>query len=444
MPFPVRPGPPTAAPVEPAGPTEPIGLRTGPVRRWLHAHPWWVDGLVAAAYSVTWITDLVITHVLELPFRPLSQVVMGAVFTVLVLLRRRLPALGVVVVTLAPPLTRLVGFGLARDGLAEVPAAVGDLSAVVPAISSDPLALALLLYAVAVYRRPLTAWLSWAFATAVVVAGILLWSDRWTWWGSLISSAALLTVALLIGLNIRSRRMRLAELEDRARQLALERDQREQLAVSTERNRIAREMHDVVAHSLSVMVTLAEGASAAMARDPEQARLALDQLAETGRAALADTRRMVGVLREDLPASTSSGEAVPLTPQPGLHAVTDLVDQFRATGLPVRLVEEGPPLPADASLQLTVYRIVQESLTNVLRYARLSPRIDVRITRTVGTVVIEVDNEAGSTGAALAGSGKGLIGIRERVAVYDGSVRAGPTPTGWRVRAELAWTEEGR
>ena len=124
--------------------------------------------------------------------------------------------------------------------------------------------------------------------------------------------------------------------------------------------------------------------------------------------------------------------------------MADLVERFRVTGLPVRLMESGPPLPDDAGLQLAVYRIVQEGLTNVLRYARLSPRIDVTIVRTPRAVGIVVDNDAGSTGHAVVGGRKGLIGMRERAAVYGGTVEAGPTATGWCVRAQLRFDEETR
>ncbi|WP_127129773.1 sensor histidine kinase [Georgenia sp. SYP-B2076] len=431
---------------------EAIGLRLGPVLRFVRDHPWWVDGSIAAAYTAFWVTDILLTHLLGLRPQAASQVALDVLFTVLVLLRRHLPVVAVAVVALAPPLTRLAQFGLARDGYPPN-GLIEDLSAldgVIPLQSSDAATLALLLYAVAAYRRPLVTWLCWGLATSAVVVSILVFSDPWSWWATLVASLALMLVAVLVGLNVRSRRMRLGELEAHARQLALERDQREQIAVSTERNRIAREMHDVVAHSLSVMVTLADGAAAVLVRDPVRARLALDQLAETGRAALTDTRRLVGVLREDelaavpVPGAPPTDDEAPLTPAPGAHDVADLVDRFRTAGLPVRLSEAGPPLPAEAGLQLAVYRIVQECLTNVLRYARLSPRIEVSLDRTPTGVVIAVENDAGTAGTAVAGSGKGLIGIRERAAVYAGTVEAGPTRTGWRVRALLRWDEETR
>ncbi|QDC23946.1 two-component sensor histidine kinase [Georgenia yuyongxinii] len=426
---------------------DPVVLRTGPITRLLRRHPWWLDGLIAAVYVLLSVGDFLVERHLGM-VRPPSGLILTAAFTVLVLLRRHIPVIGITVVGLAVPLHRLLVLGTARDPApgdifsGNVQLEVGTTSVA----GYDLLTLALLLYAVAAYRNRTVTWLTFSGVGAAVAAAIFVFADQRSWLGELLGCTGVLLVATLIGLQVRSRRTRLFELEERARQLALERDQREQIAVSTERTRIAREMHDVVAHSIAVMITLAEGASAAMERRPEQARLALDELADTGRRALADTRRMVGVLREDHPPAVPSTAATadPLAPQPGAHDVADLVQRFRVTGLPVRLAESGPPLPGDTGLQLAVYRIVQECLTNVLRYARLSPRIDVTIARTPRSVGIVVDNDAGSAGTAVQGGGKGLIGMRERAAVYGGTVEAGPTETGWRVRAQLRWDEETR
>lgn len=254
-----------------------------------------------------------------------------------------------------------------------------------------------------------------------------------------------MAVSFLTGSNVRASRLRMAQLEQRARQLALEHEQREQLAVSQERTRIAREMHDVVAHSLSVMVTLAEGAAVALDRNPARAKDAVTQLAAVGRESLQDARRLVGVLRQDAPSSPApegqpagmAEEDTPLEPQPGQQDVRTLVHAYRAAGMPVTYVESGPELPDDAGFQLAIYRIVQEALTNVLRYARTSPHIEVTVNRTGRDVVVAIENEAGDGQKILPGSGKGVIGMRERAAVYDGTVHAGPTTRGWQVRATL-------
>ncbi|MDO5726983.1 MAG: histidine kinase, partial [Bowdeniella nasicola] len=267
-------------------------------------------------------------------------------------------------------------------------------------------------------------------------------ADHNVWWGVL---TLFIAVSFLIGSNVRSSRLRVHELEKRAHQIALEHQQREQLAVSQERTRIAREMHDVVAHSLSVMVTLAEGAAIALDRNPQMAKTAIGQLAEVGRESLQETRRLVGVLRDDTSEATNMPAEVPQImqngaprdPQPGEKDVADLIASYQAAGIPVHFHESGPPLPTDAGLHLAIYRIVQEALTNVLRYARSSPRIEVSICRAGGEVVVTIENESGDGSSPLPGSGKGVIGMRERAAVFDGHVHAGPTTSGWQVRATL-------
>lgn len=343
------------------------------------------------------------------------------------------------------------------------------------------------LYALAATRGPRWAWCGLAAATVaftgtMVATGIgeialpdgsVATSARDSW-----VIAALLTalmaipflIALTIGLSVYNRRRYVSGLVDRANQLALERDQREQLAVAGERVRIARELHDVVAHSLTVMVTLAEGAARLAPRDVERASEVMREVAETGRTALADTRRVVGVLRAEdgarltgatgtvpgtgptaldpsAPASSpslsgpsapdDSGPA-PLAPAP-TEGLDDLVGRFRSAGLPVRLTHVGQRLPEDASLRLAVYRITQESLTNVLRYAPRSAAIDVTVVVDDGGVGVTIENR-GAAGAApptVTGSGRGLIGMRERVAVFGGTLEAGPTAEGWRVVATL-------
>ncbi|OJX98479.1 MAG: hypothetical protein BGO96_04400 [Micrococcales bacterium 73-15] len=258
-------------------------------------------------------------------------------------------------------------------------------------------------------------------------------------------------VALAIGVSVHNRRRYVAELMDRADRLALEQEQREQLAVADERARIARELHDVVAHSLTVMITLSEGAAGIVERDPARAAGVMRDVAQTGRDALGDTRRVVGVLRSegDLTLGIADGRSpssfvtddAPLAPAP-TEALDDLVARFRAAGLPVSLTRSGTDLPADTGLRLTVFRIVQESLTNVLRYAPLASSIDVTVARTDDAVEVEVRNATGPGPSAPApGSGRGLIGMRERVVVFGGRLEAGPTPTGWCVRATLPWKD---
>lgn len=233
-----------------------------------------------------------------------------------------------------------------------------------------------------------------------------------------------------IGAAVRNNRLHDAELANWGGRV-------QRLAQVAERNRIAREMHDVVAHSLSVMIALSDGAQVAMQRDPGKAAGVLGELSSTGRSALADMRRVIGVLRD--------GSDAPLAPQPASSSLAEMLEGFRVAGLPLQVTHTGPSLPGDAAFQLTVYRIVQESLTNVLRYGRAVTRVEVGISRDEDTVRIKITDNgqfAGATRDAI-GSGQGIRGMGERAAIYGGSVYAGPGPRGgWVVHAILAVPEQ--
>jgi signal transduction histidine kinase len=206
-----------------------------------------------------------------------------------------------------------------------------------------------------------------------------------------------------------------------------------ELASAGERNRIAREMHDVVAHSLTVMVALSDGAAVVMKRDPDRAVTVLRELSGAGRTAIADMRRVLGVLRAE-----AAGDA--LEPLPASSSLAQLLDGFRIAGLPLRVTTGGPRLPDDPAFQLTVYRILQESLTNVLRYGKGVTLVDVSITRTGDSVVLRVlDDGRGAMGPVVSlGSGQGIEGMRERAAIYAGSVVCGSRPSGgWIVDIRL-------
>ena len=346
-------------------------------------------------------------------------------------------------------------------------------------------------------------------------------------------------------------RYQVALLRSEASRQALAGQQATLLAAANERSRIAREMHDVVAHSLAVMITMSDGIASTIDRDPKMAKEALNLLAETSRSALADTRRLVGVLREDPAVSGLSGEitpaaginagaagssgaggsalgaaspqspvssgaalqglgvsspanaaassadlaantagsgvvapklqvkelpvpefaapgtiapthpssaitnlrereveetsqdaGAPLAPAPESKDLAALVERFKEAGMPISYEHLGEPLPNDANLQLTIYRIAQEALTNVLRYAPITKRITVRLARRVGCAELWVINAAAPGSPSMHGSGKGLIGMRERAAVYSGSVQAGPVDGNWQVYAILRWQED--
>jgi len=269
----------------------------------------------------------------------------------------------------------------------------------------------------------------------VVLAGVLLFGGS-GWWYELIFLSALIAAALGLGLYIGTRRAYLAELRDRADRLERERDQQAALAVAAERTRIAREMHDIVAHHLTVMITLSEAAIAASASSPERANDVMRSVADTGRRALADTRRLLGVLRQQ-PGQDPAGT---LQPVPDLTQLDTLIEQVRAAGLDTTLEIHGQAPDVPAGVQLTVYRLVQEALTNTLKHGGAGAHASVRLRYLPDELLVDIDDDgAGITAApATAGVGGGLLGMRERVHAYGGDVQAGPRePGGWQVSARL-------
>jgi signal transduction histidine kinase len=264
-------------------------------------------------------------------------------------------------------------------------------------------------------------------ATAVAIGGALLAVARSN--GphvvpAMIGPIALTLVALALGDERRTRRSYLSALEERAERLERERDALAAVAASTERARIARELHDVVAHSLSVMVAQSDGAAYTVATDPERAGRAMETVAETGRDALAEMRRLLGVLRP----TTSSGD---LLPQPGIGAIPELVDRVRCAGLPIDLRVDGPATVLPAGMELAAYRIVQEALTNTLKHS--GPGATATIALHYGDDGLLVQVEDDGAGIRLPGhdaGGQGLAGMRERAAMYGGTLLAGPAASG--------------
>jgi len=258
-----------------------------------------------------------------------------------------------------------------------------------------------------------------------------------SWWTDLIFLSGLIAAALGLGLYIGTRRAYLAELRDRADRLERERDQQAALAVAAERARIAREMHDIVAHHLTVMITLSEAAIAASASSPERANDVMRSVADTGRRALADTRRLLGVLRQR--PGQDSGQEAALQPVPDLTQLDRLIEQVRSAGLDTTLEIRGQVPDVPAGVQLTVYRLVQEALTNTLKHGGPGARASVRLRYLPGELLVDIDDDgAGVTAPAAVGVGGGLLGMRERVHAYGGDVQAGPRqPGGWQVSARL-------
>ena len=497
--------------------TEPRGLLRA-IRQWYYRHPTIIDisiaaGVVTYAFfaGVTFLlrpSSLVKAH----PILPLALIAI-ALLGIALALRRRAPLWSWAAILLVPEVYQfgiLRAFHLTMEQLLYAAIGVSGMGLI-----SLPFALG----AIASHRRPAAAWTAGGISLVVLMLDLSLTTPGLSV-GELLRNIALLALLILIGIvigfNTRSARLRLKAMELRSARMALASEQAALLAAAEERSRIAREMHDVVAHSLAVMITMADGAAATVERNPAVAKQAMETLAETGRSALADTRRLVGVLREDpsvadgpttdligstdpepaassqspeppalSTASASSAHShevrdvpvpefaplgtvtpvepsapiaslrqqatdgggdrsqgdLPLAPAPEQADITELVRRFEAAGVPVSYRWVGTALPEDKSLQLTVFRIAQEALTNVLRYAPTTPAVKVDVERHIGTVILTVDNEAAPGTRPMHGSGKGLIGMRERASVYGGTVQAGPTPTGWRVRAVLRWDE---
>jgi signal transduction histidine kinase len=323
-----------------------------------------------------------------------------------------------------------------------------------PALADSALLVAL--YTVALE----SAWFLVAAATVIVEVGVVMATARWTPTGNDVKSFVFLTglvfTALLGGVVVRALRSQLDWLAERAERLERERDQQATLAAVTERARIAREMHDVVSHNIQVMVTLADAASMAQAADPARAAEAIQEVSSTGRQALTDMRRILGVLREEpSPAGTngSAGEGglPPFAPQPGLRDLDPLAERVRGTGLDVSVRYVGAPFELSGAAGLTVYRIVQEALTNALKHADAPAAVEVRLDfadpdvsvhiTDDGRAGVAVPSSVGGNGhgrAEVSGGGHGLAGMVERATAFGGTLRAGPGPTGgWEVAATL-------
>jgi signal transduction histidine kinase len=229
----------------------------------------------------------------------------------------------------------------------------------------------------------------------------------------------------VLGDSTRYRRAYYTNLEERAAQLERERDTNAQIAAAAERARIARELHDVVAHNVSVMVVQADGAAYALDSDPGRTRAALAAISATGRQALAEMRALLGVLRR----GDEVGQAA-LAPLPGLGQLDELLDQARAAGLPVTFELSGLPRPVPAGTALTVYRIIQESLTNTRKHAGGMAVAKVELWYGESAVELKVSDNGVGAAAPCDGAGHGLTGMAERAAMYGGSVQAAPVPGG--------------
>lgn len=400
---------------------------TGPIRRFWRAHPWLVDSLLAGGYLVIAAFWALVTPLSSGVWEPIGAVlapVAGvALAAVALLFRRRHPWISFSVLI--------------------VIAAIASLSDT----AVEPFGLALALYALFVYRSNRSGWIGFAIAATLMVVLLPAISHvirtgsappvAFDPAGSLL--LIVLLIAALVGVTVGDRRRYISALLERADQLARERDQQARLATLAERARITREVHDVVAHSLSVMVSLADGAVALAQKDAIRSQDAVREIGDVGRQSLAEMRRLLGALGDEHP----DGDPTLLRPNPGLDDLADLFGTFRAARLPVRVETQGNA-PSSPALQNAIYRIVQEALTNALRYSREPTDVLVRLDyQSTGTTITVTDDGKAGPAQPSVGSGRGLIGIQERVRLYEGSVETGPRAGGgWRVQAEIPAAKE--
>ena len=269
--------------------------------------------------------------------------------------------------------------------------------------------------------------------TLILAAGAVMASVRWVPGGDIVKSIVFLTglivAALFVGVALRTWRSYMDSLIERTKRLEYESQQRARLAAASERSRIAREMHDVVTHSVSIMVTLADGAAATVDSRPTRAKEAMLDVSSTGRLALTDMRHLLGVFRsEDL--------GPVLEPQPQLSGIPRLLQGVRATGLDVRFTEQGAPFEVPPGVELTVFRIVQESLTNVLKHAQEPSTATVTLLYDMPFVDVCIADDGIQVGSC--DEGNGLGGMRERALLSGGLLTAGPgRDRGWEVTARL-------
>jgi signal transduction histidine kinase len=250
-------------------------------------------------------------------------------------------------------------------------------------------------------------------------------------WANVVPGLTFISLAYALGRGVRSRRLHAVVLERRTEELEQEREVLAREAVAAERNRIARELHDVIAHSVTVMVVQAGAAERLLGRDEPATKAALLSIREAGSEALDELRRLLGLLRDTVPAGAST------EPQPGLGRLDTLIEQAHASGLAVACVVEGTPRQLPPGIDVAAYRIVQEALTNVRKHAGPA-RASVRLGFSARELDVCVSDDGNGAGDAAGRQGHGLIGMRERVAVYGGSFACGPGAAGgFEVRARI-------
>jgi signal transduction histidine kinase len=379
-------------------------------RLWSLARRYWFDALILVGVGVG-LAEVVLTQdELDGPQGPLWFDILAILaITLPLLLRRRFPFGGPVAVGAALALSSFVDGRLVPNGLITV--LFGIAAFVLMGMLRD--------------RNQALAGLAFGVGVVAIVAH----NDPKAGVGNFVFVSIVFSIAWLIGFLV-SRTFHEAErARERAARAEREREERALLAVSDERARIARELHDVVGHSVSVMTVQASAARRLLRPQQEKEREALLVVEKTGREAMAEMRRMVGVLRRP-------EEAPALAPQPSLEQIETLVDHTREAGLPVTLRIEGDPVQLPPGVDLTAYRLVQEALTNTMKHAQASSA-EVVVRYGDGDVELTISDD-GVGGADGDSGGHGLVGMRERVSVYGGELEAGPRADGgFRLRARL-------
>lgn len=365
---------------------------------WLRERPWLTDlAVVLAVFAYNYALLSVPVYVPD-GLWPGAGVLVSVGLCAPYVLRRRYPLIVFGVIFLTAWLQLVLGIGtLAADFMLAF--ALYNVATRFRWAVSVPVAAAVVLWVLIGVVPQMDNGLSQPFLVVVVA---------WTW-----------------GTTARIRRDYVDGLEERARQAEREKETRARIAAAEERARIAREMHDIVSHSLSVVVVMAEGASSKARSEPERAEQAMLNVRDTGRTALAEMRRMLDVLRDGEPNSHE--------PQPGIAQLDRLVEESRAAGLPVEMTVRGEPVEVTAGVDLAVYRVVQEALTNARKHAGPSiTRAGVQLRYCDETVEVRITDNGRGSGAHPGGEpgDHGLVGMRERVAAYGGTLRTGPRSSG--------------
>lgn len=364
---------------------------------WLRARPLVADGLLGAGLAVVGIIGLFTENTTEFEFREIDAlvVVLMLVSTLPVVARRRVPHVVLALTGIASVLIELLDYY----------APIGGLGVLVA------------LYSVAAHTEDRLRSMWGLGFTMVALVGIYLNHPGGFEAGGFISNVVLFATAWILGDNLHTRRAYVRSLEERARLAEAGREEEAREAVRAERTRIARELHDVVAHGVSVMVVQAGAARRVLDRDPARASEAMAAIESTGRQSLNELRRLLGMLRE------AEGSPSGRLPQPGIEHLDHLIEQTRAAGLPVHLSVEGQPQPLAAGVDLSVYRVVQEALTNTIKHAGPATAT-VRLCFGAETLELVVSDDGRGTGGGETG-GHGILGMQERVGVFGGELHVG-------------------